>query len=568
MAAIPVPAFENLFAEDPTGAKYWRHWIGPERFEKFRAHFQALGDAGAKAAPLSARADRQGPVLRTHDLTGARAETVDFHPDYHDLEQLAYGRGIIALKYDPDFLRDHRDVRHLVGFGSGYYFAQTELGLYCPICMTDGVGRVLERHAGTHPAALEALSHLASRNLEELWQGAMFLTEKQGGSDVGANEATARQEGSRWLLDGDKWFCSNVTADAILALARMPDGPPGTKGLGLFLVLRNLPEGNGSSIRIHRLKDKLGVGSMPTGETTFERTEGFLIGGIGEGFKQMAEMLNLSRLYNAVASVAGMRRALLEAYAYGCERQAFGRPLVELPLWRAAMADLAAELLGMFALVFDTVRTLDRADCGDDLARRLVRITIPIAKALSGKLAVFAVSECMEAIGGNAYIEESILPRLLRDVQVLPIWEGTTHILTLDALRAIEKERSHEALFARIAEALQRAEIQGPSEPVEEVRRRLGQNRQELERLFGLAPSDQELEARQWLESTGRTLTLALLLEASATAPALTEVTLAAFRRLRVRPWSVMPVCQGGAAALKDTEAALLESIRAPRGAA
>lgn len=562
MTIIPLPAFKNLFLEDPVGEKFWNHWMGAERFQAFRAHFLALGEGGAKATPFSHRADHQSPVLKTHDPAGGRVDFVEFHPDYHELEQLSFGRGIIGIKYDPDFLTKNSDIRHLVGFGSGYYFGQSECGLYCPICMTDGVGRVLERHAPKDPIAQETIAHLASSDLKELWQGAMFLTEKQGGSDVGANEVTARQEGSRWFLDGDKWFCSNVTADAILALARMPGGPVGTKGLGLFLVLRKKPEGNTRTIRIQRLKEKLGVRSMPTGEITFENTEAFLIGGVGQGFKQMAEMLNLSRLYNSVASVAGMRRAILEAFAYGSERTAFGKPLVELPLWRAAMSDLAAEHLGIFSVVFDTVRALDRADCGDEVSRRLARITIPIAKALSGKLAVFAVSESMEAIGGNAYIEESILPRLLRDVQVLPIWEGTTHILTLDSLRAIEKEKSHEALFARIAEAIRCAESKGLSQAASEIQARLQAGRQSLQKVFALDPMDQELEARQWLESVGRTLTLALLVETSAASPELSAVALAAFRRLRVRPYSVMPVCQGGASALKDTEAVLLNAIR------
>ncbi len=562
MATVPVTEFRNLFLEDPTGEKFWIHWLGSERFQALRAHFLALGESGAQATPLSDRADHHGPVLRTHDPAGERIDAIEFHPDYHELEQLSYGRGIVGIKFDPEFLSSHREVRHLVGFGSGYYFGQCECGLYCPICMTDGVGRVLERHAPHDPTARETLAQLASRNLKELWQGAMFLTEKQGGSDVGANEAVARQEGIRWFLAGDKWFCSNVAADAILALGRMPGGPPGTRGLGLFLVLRNKPEGNTRTIRIQRLKDKLGVRSMPTGEITFENTEAFLIGGVGEGFKQMAEMLNMSRLYNSVASVAGMRRAILEAFAYGSERQAFGKSLVELPLWRAAMSDLAAEHLGIFSVVFETVRALDRADCGDDLSRRLARITIPIAKALSGKLAVFAVSECMEAIGGNAYIEENILPRLLRDVQVLPIWEGTTHILTLDSLRAIEKEKSHEALFARISEAIQCAQAKGLSEEAAQVQGRLLDDMRNLKAIFELGPLDQELEARQWLELVGRTLTLALLLEIAAAAPELNAVALAAFRRLRVRPYSVMPLCQGGASKLKDTEAVLLESIR------
>src|SRR5262249_20565596 len=208
------------------------------------------------------------------------------------------------------------------------------------------------------------------------------------------------------------------------------------------------------TIVIRRLKEKLGVRSMATGEVRFEGTEAFLLGGIGEGFVRMAEMLNLSRLYNAVASVAAIRRATLEALSYGAARRAFGRRLFDLPLWRATMADVVAEGLGAFCLTFDAVRALDRADGGDEEARRLVRLLIPMAKVVTGKLAVPLVSESMEAIGGNAYIEESILPRLLRDCQVLPIWEGTSNILSLDVLRACRREGSHEALFARVRRAL------------------------------------------------------------------------------------------------------------------
>jgi alkylation response protein AidB-like acyl-CoA dehydrogenase len=539
----PEIRFSNLFDEDPLGEAFWKHWLGENRFKALRRHFSALGESGALATPLSARSDRHGPVLETHDARGMRIDRVVQHPDYHELERLSYGRGIVGIKFDPAFLAKHRAHRHLVGFGAGYYFAQSEIGLYCPICMTDGVGRVLERQPAQTPLYEMTLAHLAARDADGLWQGAMFLTERQGGSDVGANAVTATKQGRRWLLNGDKWFCSNVAADAILALARMPNGAAGTRGLGLFLVLRQQPAGNSATIRIHRLKDKLGVRSMPTGEVTFEDTEAYLIAGENEGFRQMAEMLNLSRLYNAVASVAAMRRAVLEALRHGAERRAFGQ------------ADLVAEQLGMFVLVFETVRALDRADNGDAEARKLVRIAIPMAKALSGKLAVFAVSEAMEAIGGNAYIEESILPRLLRDCQVLPIWEGTTHILTLDALRTIHKEGSHAALFSRIDSAL--AHVKG-SEAVA-VRTRLDRDVRHLDTLSKLPSELQQREMRAWIESAGRTFTLALLLE-SAAHPPLRKACLAACERLSVRPAGVMPVCQGSPAQLLDSEAVLLKA--------
>jgi len=563
MVTVPTPdsintpdvVFANLLDEDPLGQAFWMYWFGAGRYSKLRKHFSALGESGALATELSARADKQVPVLQSHDARGLRIDRVVQHHDYRELEKLSYGRGIVGIKYRAEFLAKHRAYRHLAGFGAGYYFAQSEIGLYCPICMTDGVGRVLERQPDGPQSPLYemTIAHLSASDPEQCWQGAMFLTEKQGGSDVGANAVTATRHGRRWLLNGDKWFCSNVAADAILVLARMPGGAPGTRGLGLFLVLRQEPAGNSATIRINRLKDKLGVRSMPTGEVTFGNTEAFLVAGENEGFKQMAEMLNLSRLYNAVASVAGMRRAVLEALKYGAGRLAFGRRLDELPLWRAAMADLVAEHLGIFVLVFSTVRTLDLADSGDEEARKLVRIAIPMAKALSGKLAVFAVSEAMEAIGGNAYIEENILPRLLRDCQVLPIWEGTTHILTLDALRAILKEGSHQALFARIRLALSRAKKldTGP------VKTRLDDDVSRLDTLLKLPAEQQQREARQWLESAGRTFTLALLLE-NAAHPPLRETCLAAYQRLSVRPTGVMPVCHGNPAALADTEAVLL----------
>jgi alkylation response protein AidB-like acyl-CoA dehydrogenase len=553
---LPEVRYTNLLDEDPLGEEFWKHWLGAGRYSELRPHFSAMGESGALATELSARADKLGPVLQTHDARGLRTDRVVQHPDYRELERLSYRRGIVAIKYDPAFLAKHAQSRHLVGFGAGYYFAQSEIGLYCPICMTDGVARVLGQRLQEAPALYaKTMAHLVSTDPDELWQGAMFLTEKQGGSDVGANAVTATLEDGRWRLNGDKWFCSNVAADAILALARMPGGAPGTRGLGLFLVLRQDPDGNGATIRIHRLKDKLGVRSMPTGEVTFEDTEAYLVAGENEGFKQMAEMLNLSRLYNAVASVAAMRRAVLEAIRHGTGRMAFGRRLDELPLWRAAMADLTAEHLGIFALVFETVRTLDRADNGDEEARRLARIAIPMAKALSGKLAIFTVSEAMEAIGGNAYIEESILPRLLRDCQVLPIWEGTTNILTLDALRAIQKEGSHRALFARIQLALDRAEGTG----IAPLQTKLADDIEHLDTLLKLPAELQQSEARLWLENTSRTLTLALLLE-NAAHPPLRAACLAAYRRLAARPFGVMPLSCGMPTELLDTEAVLLRS--------
>ena len=239
----PEIRFSNLLDEDPLGEEFWKHWLGAVRFSELRHHFSALGESGALATPLSARADKQSPTLETHDARGIRNDRVVQHPDYHELEKLSYGRGIVGIKYERKFLARHGAFRHLVGFGAGYYFAQSEIGLYCPICMTDGVGRVLERKPeGTQTPLYEmTIAHLSASDPDELWQGAMFLTEKQGGSDVGANAVTATRQGRRWLLNGDKWFCSNVAADAILALARCRVARPAQRGWDCFLCCARNP---------------------------------------------------------------------------------------------------------------------------------------------------------------------------------------------------------------------------------------------------------------------------------------------------------------------------------------
>jgi len=377
----------------------------------------SMGERAAiEVAPLAQIADRNTPQLV--------ANRVVYHDSYREMARVAYGSGMIAMKYTP---HDHTRDAPFIGFALGYLFAMAEMGLYCPLCMTDGVASVLTRH-GTREQIDRIVPHLASANVETLWTGGMFLTERAGGSDVGANETIARDG----RLTGEKWFCSNADADVVLTTARPAGGEPGIRGIRTYLLMTRGNDG----VVIDRLKDKLGVRSMPTGEVTLRDAPAEELG----DFRVIAEMMNLSRLYNAVASVAVMGRAIHEARWYIERRRAFGRNVIDHPLARETLLDLAAQHLGAMLLTFDTVDALRRDDA------RLLRILTPIAKAVTGKLAVPCVSEAMELIGGNAYIEDRVMPRLLRDAQVLPIWEGTTNILVLDALRVARKERSHELL--------------------------------------------------------------------------------------------------------------------------
>ena len=532
---IPHIQWQNLFSIDWVGQALYGSHLGSQRFKSLLSHYSSLGEAGALATPLSAAADRQSPEHISHNRFGERIDQIEYNPSYIELQELSYGRGIVGLKYDQKFLKEHKAFRHYVGFSAGFYFAQTETGLFCPICMTDALGRVLERHP-VHPGAVEALKHIAATDLHELWQGAMFLTERQGGSDVGAAIVQATEKNGRWFLSGHKWFCSNVDAKAALVLARMPGSAvsDGTKGLGLFLVLRENPKDNSRTIEIQRIKAKLGVRSMASGEVILRETEAFLMGGVNEGFKIMAEMVNMSRLYNAVAAQAVSRRALLEAVAYGQERLAFGKKLTELPLWARSVAEMIAEFWGLQLLVLEATKALDGGDCGNAEQASLARLLTPMAKALSAKFSVFCASESMEAIGGNAYIEEHILPRLLRDAQVLPIWEGTTNIQSLDYLRAANKE-GLDVLWKRISDGIERCKDSANARAtlVESL----------FNELLGHVKSFTNQEnARAAMEKSARLLSLTLLLEEATRTPEVSAVMLAAFDQMFTRTSATDPL--------------------------
>jgi len=426
---------------DPAFQSLVRRLLAPADFDWLLPQLEEMGSAAAgRVDGLARLADKHGPTHRPFDELGHRVDQIVHHPAYRQMEEVAYGSGMVALKYQPD----HRAARHVLGYALGYLFAQAESGLYCPLCMTDGVARVIERH-GDDEQRKRVIPRLAARDLSRLWRGAMFLTEKQGGSDVGATATRAVPDGARFRLYGEKWFCSNVDAEAILTLARPDGAAAGTRGLGLFLVVRDRPL---AGLRIERIKDKLGVRSMATGEVSLDGVEAERVGPIDHGFKAMTDMLNLSRLYNAVASVAIARRAALEATRYLRRRRTFGRPATDHPLVREALADQHAEQIAATHLAFQAALHLDRADSGSLEDARRVRLLTPLAKYSTAKSAVWASSEAIEHLGGNGYVEDFPTARLLRDAQVLPVWEGTTNILLLDALRACRKDRAHELLLA------------------------------------------------------------------------------------------------------------------------
>lgn len=399
-----------------------------------------LDTLGSKLASeidaLSLLADKNGPVLEKRNLLGENTSSIVFHPAYEELKKIAVHSGMFTVKWKPELRSRFQGFTHRMGFLIGHYFSMGESGLFCPLCMTDGAARIIDQY-GTEEDRKRLLPRVYTENPDELYTGAMFLTEKAGGSDVGANLVRAQHKsGSYWLLNGEKWFCSNANAELILALGRTDQSIRGTKGLSIFLVEPNTQEGSPNLKNIVRLKDKLGVRSMASAEIILTDTEGKLLGAQGDGFMIMTSMINLSRVYNSVAANGAFRRALKEAYEFLSFRSTFGKSALQHALVRVSLADLAASWIAEHYLLWRTIAALDKADNGDKKEASLLRLLTPMLKRSSAASAVHGIRECMELMGGLGYIEQGVMPKLMRDSMVLPIWEGAGNIMLLDMLRA------------------------------------------------------------------------------------------------------------------------------------
>jgi len=411
-----------------------------------------------------------------------------------------------------------------VKFALGYLGMQAESGVFCPVSMTDALARVLERYA-SEPLKRRFLPGLTALTMAELKQGAMFLTEKQGGSDVGltatlaklrfqASHITNDELQPEWELWGDKWFCSNVSADLILTLARPEGAEPGTRGLGLFLVPRTLEDGTRNAYSINRLKDKLGTRSLATGEVTFHGAQAYQVGDLERGFVQMTEMINLTRIWAAIGSLAAMRRSYLETLVHTRGRIAFGRPLAEHPLMRRQLVDLLIEVEGCAALAFQTAAVLERVDRhGAEEDRRLLRILTPLCKYYIPKRGEYVTLEALEMRGGNGYVEDWVNPRLLRDAIVNVVWEGSSNVIVLDVARAISREGAGAALFGILHQRLQSLQHPIVIPVAQEVQSLVHQLAERLQQLATLDSNSAQLPLRGLVERMAQLTIVTLLLE-------------------------------------------------------
>lgn len=509
------PQLGHPYLDDPLLPTLLQRLMGDDYAE---AH-DDLADFGercrADVLDMAEDAHANEPELVHFDPWGNRVDEIVMAQGWVDLEAVSAEEGLIALGYD----RPVGARSRLWQFAKLYLFSPSSGMVSCPLAMTDGAARLLEQKQGDHPVLAAAYQALTSRDPQTFWTSGQWMTERAGGSDVGRSNTLARQvDGSWYALSGCKWFTSATTSPMTMTLARVDeDGETvsGSRGLSLFFLETRTADGALNGISIRRLKDKLGTKSLPTAELELEGTKALLVGEIGRGVPGISTLINVTRVHNAISSVSGFRRGLMLARDYARRRTAFGKTLAEHPLHLETLARLEVECRAGLHLTLRCVELLGKEDCGEasEAERATLRLLTPLAKLYTAKQSVAGISEILECFGGAGYVEDTGLPRMLRDAQVLPIWEGTTNVLSLDALRAIRRENALEPTLAEVTarlDAVTAPELQGSVARVRSAMASVGAAMAGLTEAGGAAV---EASARDFAYSLARICTASLMLE-------------------------------------------------------
>lgn len=402
---------------------------------------------------LSEAVDRAGtPWLRMHDRDGRRCDEILLGDSYRQLLLEGYRRGVLWRVFAEQSLRP--------SYLLGYLTAFNDPGLYCPYTVSLGTAVPLFKY-GTEALKKTCLEPMLRRD-ERVWQGATWMTEIKGGSDLGTNvETRGVRRGNGWRLTGEKYFASNVGAELAVVAARPADAPSGVRGLALFLVPRQRSDGS-LNYRVRRLKDKIATRSVPTGEVLLEDSEAFLLGAAGKGIYQILEVLNISRVANAIGSVALAQRALSEALRFAARREAFGRPIEQHPLLARQIRERRLGLELAFALAWEAVRLLDRVwqqTPPYSAEYHQFRLVAHLAKYWTAEFAVQTAKWAMEVHGGLGTLAEYPAERWLREAMILAIWEGTSHRQILDGLEVMQRKGAHHRLLDSLAPQVAAAEL-------------------------------------------------------------------------------------------------------------
>ncbi len=432
----PAPRLPNQYDSDRVLRAWLARALPPDVLAAVEPELREMGALSAGELRELQLADRaHEPVHTPWDAWGNRIDRVEVSPLWQLVAPLAARHGLVAIPYEGT----HGQWSRVHQMALVYLFTPSTDVYSCPLAMTDGAARTLLHH-GNEPLIQRAVPHLVARDPALAWTSGQWMTESTGGSDVGLSETVAQTGGDgEWRLYGRKWFTSAVTSQMALTLARPTGNPAGGRGLALFYVELRDADGRLNDIVVHRLKDKLGTRKVPTAELTLDGTRAIPVAGLQDGVRNIAPMLNVTRTWNSVSSVSYMRRAIALARDYARRRVAFGAPLADKPLHLDTLAGMQAEFEAGFALTFHLVSALGREEAGEGTAEDGLRLRVltPIVKLTTGKQVVAVCSEALECFGGAGYVEDTGLPVLLRDAQVFSIWEGTTNVLALEALRAL-----------------------------------------------------------------------------------------------------------------------------------
>ena len=441
---------------------------------------------------LGRLANENPPILRPYDRFGNRIDDLEFHPAWHELMSTAVANGMHGSAW-----ANARSGSHVARAAKFYVWSNVEAGHTCPISATYAAVPSL-REAPELAAIYEPLLSNSSYEggLKPPLQKAgllatMSMTEKQGGSDIRANttRATLQSDGT-YRIVGHKWFTSATMADLFLVTAQTD------AGVTCFLVPRVLPDGTHNNVRLMRLKDKLGNRSNPSAEIEYENAFAWRIGDEGRGVPTIIKMVNMTRLDCLIGAASGMRRGVTQAAHHAIHRKAFGKYLIDQPLMRNVLADLAVESEAASLLMMRLAGAHDRAMRGDEAESDFLRLALAVGKYWVCKRWPAHAAEAMECLGGNGFIEESQMPRLFRESPLNGIWEGSGNVSAFDVLRAItKKSRTVEAFFGEVA-------LAGPE--ASSIHRAVGEIRAQLTDL-----ADAEISARRVIER------MALVLQAS-----------------------------------------------------
>src|SRR6201995_4354733 len=444
----------NWYETDPTLQLTMAYYLQPDELAVAEPHLSRMGALmGGPVARWAEQTDRNPPRLERYDRWG------------HDISQVvqptSFTESKTAVLAAQKALKD--DARRagvnptLPLYAANYLLDQADIGMGC--ALGTGGGMVKSLVAAYAPA--DVRDHVLAKFETGEGEGetAQLLTERTGGSDLGALETTATRHGDAWLLNGFKWFASNCDGQVFVVLAKPEGAPDSGRGVANFLVLRTRRDGSRNGIRIRRLKDKLGTRSVASGEVEFVDAEAFLLSGEpsaetgpadGKGLGRMMELTNAARLGIALFALGNARRALVESVCYAGQRQGFGDTLLDKPLMRRKLAEMIVDVEAAQALVFDGTGF---ANHRQPRAIRQ-RIAVPVTKLKVCRLGIAMASDAIEIHGGNGYTETWPVARLLRDAQVNTIWEGPDNILCLDVRRGIERSRAHQPLLERVRDAV------------------------------------------------------------------------------------------------------------------